>query len=131
MNDNVLSQIPQDKLIEGRWYVGRGRNANVARWIRIGSRLTFVTIGLRFDDPVIKDEEYYGQETGCFQPFALIQEGVVVEPVGTGPGWDAHYAKRLALQSTEDVTGDDRRAGMVILEGGGNQNNSPVQGHQA
>lgn len=96
-NATVARQIPQDRLGEGRWYVGRGRNANVACWVRIGERLTFVTIGMKFGQPVVKDEGYYGPEDGCFQPFAPVEEGTVVEPVGPGPGWDAHYAKRLAI----------------------------------
>jgi hypothetical protein len=94
------TQIPQDKLVEGRWYVGRGRNANVALWARVGKnpgRLTFLTIGFKFERPDVKDEGYYGPEDGCFQPFAVIDEATVVEPAGTGPGWDQHYAKMLRL----------------------------------
>lgn len=97
----LLSQIPESELIEGRWYVGRGRNANVALWTRIGKppggRLTFVTVGSTFHQPVIKDEGYYGPEAGCFQPFALVEEGLVSEPVGDKPGWDQHYAKKLSI----------------------------------
>lgn len=92
------TQIPREELIEGRWYVGRGRNGNVALWGRIGKnpgRLTFLTVGFTFHSPVIKDEGYYGPEDGCFQPFALIDEGAVVESVGTNPGWDQHYAKTV------------------------------------
>ena len=99
-----LTLIPQDKLVEGRWYVGRGRNANVALWVRIGKnpgRLTFLTIGFKFHQPDVKDEGYYGPEEGCFQPFAVIAEGTVVESVGAEPGWPQHYAKVLALKQPE------------------------------
>ncbi len=97
-----LTQIPKDKLIEGRWYVGRGRNANVARWTRMGNtdRFTFLTVGMTFRQGVVKDEGYYETERqeGCFQPFALIEEGEVAESVGpTDKGWDKHYAKTLIL----------------------------------
>lgn len=100
---NNLTQIPQDKLVEGRWYVGRGRNANVARWVRIGknpSRLTFVTVGMTGHEPVVKGEGYYklDAEDGCFQPFVVIDEGTVVESVGTEPGWPQHYAKVLTFE---------------------------------
>lgn len=61
-----MKQIPEKDLIEGRWYVGRGRNANVALWGRIGkgpnSRLTFLTVGFTFHNPVIKDEGYWMDE---------------------------------------------------------------------
>jgi len=92
-----LTQIPEDKLIVNRWYVGRGRNGNIAKWVQIGPRKTFLTIGETFKHPNLKDEGYYDPASGCFQPFALIEEGTVVEPVGTEPGWDRHYAKVLAL----------------------------------
>lgn len=97
---DTKTQIPVDRLIEGRWYVGRGRNANVALWGRIGKnpgRLTFLTVGMTFHQPNVKDEGYYEPEGGCFQPFALIEEGTAVESVGTNPGWDQHYAKKLSI----------------------------------
>lgn len=107
-----MKQIPEAELIEGRWYVGRGRNANVALWCRIGKppggRLTFLTIGFTFHSPVVKDEGYWMDEReigqsghkklisyGCFQPFMLIDEGSVVQAVGTEPGWDSHYAVEM------------------------------------
>lgn len=97
-------QIPQDQLLENRWYAGRGRNANVALWAHIGDRHTFLTIGFKFGQPVVKDEGYWRDEhapgcgaLGCFQPFALVDEGVVLESVGSQPGWDTHYALRMAF----------------------------------
>lgn len=99
-----MKQIPVEQLIEGRWYVGRGRNANVALWGRIGkgeqSRLTFLTIGFRFHQPDVKDEGYYAEAQGCFQPFLLIDEGNVTENVGNLPGWDRHYATEMAFGPT-------------------------------
>lgn len=115
---NKRTQIPRDELVENTWYVGRGRNANVALWCRVGKapagRLTFLTIGFTFHNPVIKDEDYYmtehdqGTQTqdgqpirklvsyGCFQPFMAISEGTNTEPVGTS-AWDRHYAKTLSF----------------------------------
>jgi len=83
-------QIPITELVTGRWYVGRGRNGNVGLWD--GSR--FLVIGIKFDEHVIKREPYYGDEEGCFQPFAVVDEGVMVEPFGR-VGWDKHYGRRL------------------------------------
>lgn len=94
-----LTKIPQDKLIEGRWYLGRGRNSNVAIW----TGTTFLTVGFTFRQGVVKDEGYYAETQGCFQPFMLIDEGYTLEALdgtsggmkGLGKGWDAHYAKSL------------------------------------
>ena len=96
-----LTQIPQDKLVTGRWYAGRGRNANVAVW----TGATFLTVGFTFKQGVVKDEGYYGPAEGCFQPFQLIDEGYTLEGLdgstggmkGGGRGWDAHYAKSLLM----------------------------------
>lgn len=105
-----MTKVPRKQLIEGRWYVGRGRNANVALWGRIGkgdkSRLTFLTVSFKFHQPDVKDEGYYEDDDakgGCFQPFALIEEGTVTEPIvpGATVGWDAHYAKTLEFPSRE------------------------------
>lgn len=103
-----LTQIPKDKLIDGRWYVGRGRNANVARWTRMGDtdRFTFLTVGMTFKQGVVKDEGYYEATDGCFQPFLLIDDGFTLEPIGPGDkGWDIHYAKSLLWPAPE---GDPR-----------------------
>ena len=49
------------------WYIGKGRNANVAYWT--GS--TFLTIGKKFNHYVIKDEGLY-EEGWCFNPLKRI-----------------------------------------------------------
>jgi hypothetical protein len=85
----VPTQIPITDLVKGRWYVGRGRNGNVGFWD--GER--FLVIGMKFEY-VIKYEPYYEEETGCFQPFAMVDEGVMVEPFGK-TDWDLHYGRRL------------------------------------
>lgn len=92
-------QIPLKDLEIGRWYVGRGRNGNVGLW----NGEDFLVIGKRgikvsAVPPVwenqwrIKIEPYFTETEGCFQPFAVIDEGVIVESLG---GSDSRYAKSL------------------------------------
>ena len=89
-----LNVISKDELVEGRWYVGRGRNGNVAIW----NGQYFLTIGMKFDDAVVKTEPYYEETTGCFQPFYVVDEGKMIEPFGKH-GWDAHYGSALEISS--------------------------------
>jgi hypothetical protein len=86
----MAEQIPEKDLIVGKYYVGRGRRANVGLW----DGTCFLTISEKFDELAVKREPYYGEEDGCFQPFAMIDEGVMVEPFGT-IGWDKHYGRRV------------------------------------
>ena len=86
-------QIPQDRLIKGKHYVGRGRNGNIGLW----NGESFLVIGQKFSEYVIKMEPYYTEESGCFQPFLEIDEGKMVEPNGK-TGWDAHYGKKMEFE---------------------------------
>lgn len=67
--------IPKAQLIEGRWYAGRGRHSDVARWVRIGrkpgGRLTFVTVGMKMHQPAVYDLGHF-EDGGCFEPQQLI-----------------------------------------------------------
>jgi hypothetical protein len=85
----VADLVPLEKLVKGRLYVGRGRNANVGLWE--GS--VFLVIGNLFDDFVVKREPYFTPESGCFSPFGAIAESQVVEPLGP-VGWDASMLGR-------------------------------------
>lgn len=67
----VKRQIQYSDLIEGRCYVGRGRNGNIGLW----DGRSFLVIGKKFNEYVIKHEPYYAKEYGCFQPFLIIDEG--------------------------------------------------------
>ena len=87
-----LNVIPKSELVEGSWYVGRGRNGNVAMW----NGQNFLTIGMKFDNAVVKTEPYYEETTGCFQPFYPVDEGKMMEPFGKH-GWDAHYGNALEI----------------------------------
>ena len=57
-----ITPLSLEDLFPG-WYVGRGRNANVAYW----TGETFLTIGKQFDKYVIKDEGLM-EHGGCFIP---------------------------------------------------------------
>ena len=93
MLEKRLRQIPKNNLIKDRWYLGRGRNSNVGYW----DGKNFLVIGLKFNEPVMKQEGYYEKDFGCFQPFMLIQEGEMIEPFGK-VGWDKNYGKTLLVR---------------------------------
>src|SRR5262249_668435 len=69
--------------------VGRGRNGNVGLW----DGQCFLVIAEKFDDYVVKHESYFTEDWGCFQPFAMVDEGAMAEPFGK-VGWDKHYGRR-------------------------------------
>ena len=90
-----LTVLSKDQLIPQRWYVGRGRTSNVALW----DGENFLTIADKGGQMVVKVEPYYEAESGCFQPFLLVDEGRMIEPFGNS-GWDAHYGKTLEVHAT-------------------------------
>lgn len=71
-----MKQIELEKLEIGRYYVGRGRNGDLGLW---NGRL-FLVIGEKFNRDVIKKEPYYTDGFGCFQPFKVVDLGVMVVP---------------------------------------------------
>lgn len=87
-------KIPISELKVGRWYIGRGRNSNIAFW----NGEDFLTISKKMKDWVIKAEPYYTELDGCFQPFKEINEGIVIKSVGKD-GWDKHYAELMNFDS--------------------------------
>ncbi len=93
MLEKKLRQIPESRLVKGKYYLGRGRNSNIGYW----DGKYFLTIGFKFEQPTIKVEGYYRKEGGCFQPFLRIKEGKIIEPLGR-EGWDRHYGKMLLLR---------------------------------
>ena len=90
-----LTVLRKDQLVPERWYSGRGRNSNVARW----DGENFLTIGYEGDYPTVKTEPYYKEDSGCFQPFLLVDEGQMIEPFRRF-GWDAHYGKTLEVNAS-------------------------------
>src|SRR5260370_42073661 len=72
----TLTGVSKQSLVPGRWYVGRGRTANVALW----DGETFLTIADEGGEAVVKGEPYYEAEWGCFQPFLVVEEGQLTEP---------------------------------------------------
>jgi len=69
-----LRQISKEKLVDKRYYLGKGRNGNVGLWSKKID--CFLIPSWKFDFTVVKYEGYYSQYTGCFQPFILIDECV-------------------------------------------------------
>jgi len=93
----LVEQIPLDRFVTGRWYVGRGRNGNVGLW----DGEHFLVIGWKLEEYRIKREPYYTAESGCFQPFLEVDEGRMIEPFGK-VGWDAHYGSKMAFRQARD-----------------------------
>lgn len=94
---NMLrKQISKENLETGRWYIGRGRNGNVALW----DGAVFLVIGEKFEKYVIKSEHYYTATDGCFQPFLIIDEGRMIEPFEK-VGWDRHYGATMEFAGNE------------------------------
>lgn len=91
----IKNQIPISELIIGKTYIGRGRNGNIGLW----NGQCFLVIGNKFGEYVIKHEPYYSDETGCFQPFLLIDEGKNVQPLGK-IGWDSHYSNEIEFRNS-------------------------------
>ena len=84
--------LPKSQLISWRWYLGRGVTSNLARW----DDGYFLSVDEESDQRFVKREAYYEEESGCFQPFLLIDEGRMVEPFGKH-GWEAHYGSALEI----------------------------------
>lgn len=93
-------QIPLSDLQVGRTYVGRGRNGNIGLW----DGEDFLVIGLTGvpvswhprkwrNEYVLKREPYFTEESGCFQPFLLVDEGKATEVI------ELRYAKTLIFDS--------------------------------
>lgn len=100
-----VQQIPMEHLETGRWYVGRGRNGNVGLWdgecfLVIGQAGVMVSAEPHQWENrwVIKQEPYFTESSGCFQPFAGINEGHVVESLNGNDGLYG-YARTLRFVS--------------------------------
>lgn len=66
----ILTVIPENEILPGRFYMGRGRNTNVA----ICEEDVFITFCYKFEYPMHKYEGYLGADNdgNCFQPFLLL-----------------------------------------------------------
>ena len=107
MAESELAQLSLQALKPGRWYVGRGRNNNVALW----DGQMFLTIGFEFGIARVKLEPYWfsirdpnasPENYGTFQPFLEVNEGALVEAVDPDDGAVYSYAKRLAFATEID-----------------------------
>lgn len=103
-------QIPLKDLIRGKWYVGRGRNGNVGKW----DGHCFLVAAEKLDDYVVKEEPYFTADWGCFQPFAMIDEGTTAEPFGTTI-WDKHYGHRVEFGQIVDLAQEQARMGNDLI----------------
>ena len=74
-----LKQIPIEYLINGRYYLGRGRNGNIGIWNEKYS--SFLVPSWKFSFLVEKYEGYYLPNDGCFQPFLLIDTDIDGEEI--------------------------------------------------
>lgn len=87
----TCTQISKDALIVGRWYAGRGRNANIGMW-NGEDFLVLAEVGQKVGpgprDWVkswgVKREPYFQADGGCFQPFKMVDMGTVSVPQGEG-----------------------------------------------
>lgn len=103
----TISELPLDELVIGRWYVGRGRNANIGLWdgehflvlCQVGRKVGPGSRDWDLEWGIIR-EPYFTDSEGCFQPFRLIDEGMNIESFGA-VGWNAHYAKTIAFGADE------------------------------
>ena len=91
-----LKQLSEDELIDGRFYLGRGRNGNIGQWSE--KFKCFLVPSMKFDMTVVKHEGYYGPDEGCFQPFMLIDEGQIEDFEGRG----RRYGKTLVIGEDDE-----------------------------
>ena len=87
----TCTQISKDALIVGRWYAGRGRNANIGMW-NGEDFLVLAEVGQKVGPGPrewvkswgVKKEPYFQADGGCFQPFKMVDMGTVSVPQGEG-----------------------------------------------
>ena len=87
----TCTQISKDALIVGRWYAGRGRNANIGMW-NGEDFLVLAEVGQKVGPGPrewvkswgVKREPYFQADGGCFQPFKMVDMGTVSVPQGQG-----------------------------------------------
>ena len=87
----TCTQISKDALIVGRWYAGRGRNANIGMW-NGEDFLVLAEVGQKVGPGPrewvkswgVKREPYFQADGGCFQRFKMVDMGTVSVPQGEG-----------------------------------------------
>jgi hypothetical protein len=103
------NQIPREKLLEGTWYAGRGRNSNFGLW----TGTYFLCIGSSMGRATIKNEAYYTPKAQCigevpeeswgtFQPFLALDDGDILEFDDS-----SQYAKTIVFPSAAGQTPPD------------------------
>ena len=97
-------QIPKEALIACRWYAGRGRNADIGMW-NGEDFLVLAEVGQKVGpgprDWVkswgVKKEPYFQADAGCFQPFKMVDMGIVSVPQGEGG-----YALEMSFEGSPE-----------------------------
>ncbi|RQO84084.1 hypothetical protein DBV10_00470 [Acidovorax sp. FJL06] len=100
----TCTQISKDALIVGRWYAGRGRNANIGMW-NGEDFLVLAEVGQKVGPGPrewvkswgVKREPYFQADGGCFQPFKMVDMGTVSVPQGEGG-----YALEMSFDSSPE-----------------------------
>lgn len=110
----IYKQIPLNELKTGAWYVGRGRNGNVGQWngdcfLVLGKVGVPVSSSIRRWSLVdgVKQELYYSDFEGSFQPFKRIDEGKMLKPFGEF-AWGLHYGSLMKFDVLGKVNGKIR-----------------------
>lgn len=105
-------QIPKEALIVGRWYVGRGRNANIGMWT--GEDFLVLAesgqkVGPGSSDWVrdwgVKREPHFQSDGGCFQPFKMVDMGNVCVELG-----ERDYALEMSFDCSPESRPDGTKA---------------------
>ena len=100
----TCTQISKDALIVGRWYAGRGRNANIGMW-NGEDFLVLAEVGQKVGPGPrewvkswgVKREPYFQADGGCFQPFKMVDMGIVSVPQGEGG-----YALEMSFEGSPE-----------------------------
>lgn len=94
--------IKKEQLQKG-WYKGKGRNSDIAYW----TGETFLTIGEKFGEYIIKDEGLY-QDGWCFKPMEKLFTVNITKD-------DMKIYDKIAHVSIEDVIEKDAPIGLIGL----------------
>lgn len=95
------SQIPRSELLVNHWYAGKGRNADIGLW-NGEDFLVLTQIGVKMGPGRrdwdkhwgVKVEPYFEAESGCFQPFKLVEMGTIATALHD----EREYAKTMLFK---------------------------------
>ncbi len=70
MLEKILTMLPKSEIKQNQWYIGRGRNTNIA----LSHDDLFLTLCYKVNRWVVKGEGHFDDKFGCFQPFVLFND---------------------------------------------------------